>query len=308
MRQINKLFIGLLLCSLYFCIGHAAFAATQPGGISVSPATIQLEVSDNEPQQLTQVMVTNSYSLKVDMTAQFKGIDEIAGVLAPTGDIEPSLGQTLSLSQTDFSIEAKQSLLITLKVKNSQKLSPGGHYATLVLSQKLPANKTYSVKPAISISLFIIKSEGEKLSVKLAVPNVKRSFFQLPKTVELVFTNDGNTHIVPRASVQVQSADGKTTYRQAVANVASHIVLPGKIYKETVPLKQAHSLWFPKKLSLITAYRGDGLMAPVLYKKSFWYIPQSWLVAVPIILVLLTVLGFTYGKKRRQRNAKKRHL
>jgi hypothetical protein len=256
--------------------------ALQPNQLIVTPAFINVELSDSNVQQKTQIAITNTYASNIDLTAELKGIDEIAGKLVPSGDVEPNLDQAIKLSKTDFTAIAKNTTILDVDVVNTPSLTSGGHYASLVLSQKLKQGQQSAYTSQISISIFIVKLGGERRSIEAKVTGSNQNIIRLPSKVTLDFKNTGNMHVTPRASVLVLSKSGLVVAK-GVANAGSQPLLPTKSLTFNVALKRTCFLWLPQRLKQVISFRVDGSESTKQTQSYFWYIP-------PVFLVLLTLL------------------
>jgi hypothetical protein len=260
--------------------------AQQPNQLTVTPAFINVELSDANVQQKTQIAITNTYASNIELTASLKGIDEIGGKLVPAGDIEPELNQAIKLSQTELTAVTKETTILEVSVLNLPSLSTGGHYASLVLSQKPKNGQQSAYTSQISISIFIVKIGGERRSVDAGITASNQNIFRPPSQLTVVFKNTGNTHITPRASVLVTTTTGQLVAK-GVANTASQPLLPGKSISSAISLKKTRFLWMPQKLKQTISFRVDGSDAVKNQQKNFWYIPPVFLmllVAIPLVV------------------------
>ncbi len=301
MSQLSRKFVRLLrvkavLIGIILAFGWTApiFAATPVSGITVSPGQLNFVLNKGISQQSIPVTITNNYSGAVHLGAQFKGINENAGLLTPDGDPESNLRPSLFLSETDITIPAGQAYVVDVVVQNLAGLSPGGHYATLVLSQLDANQKQASFRASVSLSLFIIKSEGAHQDLRLTSLSSNGWLFGLPTTAKLTFDNRGNVYVVPRAAVAIINGKGTkgTLVSNGVGNTQSYPLLPGKQLTGDASLTRLTRIWLPHKLTLQVTYRADGATATSVVSRSFWYIPSTY----PVVLLLLALLSWRYRK------------
>ncbi len=268
--------------------------AQPPNQLSVTPAFINVELSDVNTVEKTQIAITNTYASNIDLLAELKGIDEVSGKLVPSGDIDPTLEQAVKLSSTDFTAAAKGMTILEVNVTNTPELAPGGHYASLVLSQKPKAGQQAAYTSQISISIFIIKLGGERRNVEAKVLNSNQNIFKLPSSIKLAFSNTGNTHVTPRASVIVTTSSGQTV-ANGVANTGSQPLLPGKELNSTISLTQTRFLWLPQKLKQVLSFRVDGSESIKQSQLYFWYVPPIFIL---LLFAIPTLLFFVYRYAR----------
>jgi hypothetical protein len=294
--------IGLLVAASF--LGVSASAATPNPGITVSPARLNFILSKDATSQQQTIIVTNNYDRDVSLAAQLQGIDENAGLLVPTGDPERAFAAALKLSETNLHLTAHQAHPLTVQINNSAKLAGGGHYATLVLTQQDGGKSNgLNLRAAISISIFAIKTEGEKQSLTVSDLRTDGWLFKLPSHVSITYRNLGNVQIVPRAAVTLGHPDDEEPIRKGTSNPNSVLVLPDKVWQDDVPLAGLRHVWWPSRQELRVEYRADGASIQKTVVRNSWYIPPVY----PLLLLLLTGI-LLYLRKHRlvlKRPAKK---
>lgn len=287
----------LLIASVVFALVSIAAAQTPPSqpqptsGISVSPGIIAMSVSSDTPAQATVVSITNNFDTSVSIDAELRKIDENAGLLVPTGPIDESLSKSLTISDTEIVIAPKTKREITVTFQNLDTLSPGGHYATLLLTQVADTNNQLSIRSAVSVNIFASKKDGERQSLKVQAFKAPSWLFKRPTSASLDFVNEGNVYLTPRASVQLLDRHGNSL-ANGVANQGSQPLFPGKTLHSDVKLVKSDSVLYPQKLTVLALYRADGQTESQPILQSFWYIPPFFaasiiaLIALPILLLL----------------------
>jgi hypothetical protein len=256
------------------------------GGINVSPGLLNLTVTNEIPDATAAITITNNYDAPISISGELRKIDEEAGLLIPTDLIDETLAPSLIVSETDILIPAKSKKVINLTFRNTDNLAPGGHYATLLFSQRSSMESQLSLRSAISLHLFLTKKEGTRLRVSLSNFSSSSWPLKLPASATLGFQNEGNVHLTPRASVQVLDRHGNIIAK-GVANEGSQPILPGKSLHSVVTLKTIRSVWYPQRLSLLALYRADTQTESQARIRTFWYIPPVFLVASMIFAVVL---------------------
>ncbi|MBC7582079.1 hypothetical protein H7097_04425 [Aeromicrobium sp.] len=264
------------------------FAADTKPGITVSPGRLNFSLSKDSTEQVVPVTITNTYDAAVTLNAQFRGIDENAGLLVPTDDLNPAFASTLRVSDTVLNLAPKETRVVQVQASNPATLSPGGHYATLVLTQQIDGQAQLSLNAAISLSIFVVKVAGAEQKLSLTSFRTNNNLFQIPTKATLTFRNDGNVHAVPRGVVSV--LDGTyTTLASGIANQNSLPLLPGKSVKSEVQISKVSSIWKPQRLLIWTAYRADGVTDQTFVRSSTYYIPPLYPIALSIIVLALVV-------------------
>jgi hypothetical protein len=265
-------------------LAQAASTKTVTAGITVSPGQLSFTLNPQTTSQTLPLTITNTYNAAVTLTAQFKGIDEDANLLIPTDTVDPSFAPALSISETDIQLAARSTATVNVQVSNLTVLSPGGHYATLILTQQSLGGNPVSVKAAVSLGIFAVKTAGAVSALSLDGIAASHWLFHLPTTVSLGFVNTGNVLVVPRATVLVFTHDGKTPIKEGVVNEASLPLLPQTDMQASAHMITLAHTWLPQRVHLLIAYRADPLSQPMTAAISFWYVPPIYL-----LLILLPV-------------------
>jgi hypothetical protein len=265
--------VGIFVISMFVAsIFQQAHAATQgpQAGFSVSPAQLSFMVRADNPTQTKELIITNSYTSPLRLSAELQSIDEQGVRLVPNGPIDDQLQKAIKVSATDITVPAKGSYQLQIAIDGTW-LSDGGHYVSLVLSQRSTISSNSGFRSAVAVNLFIIKNEHIRTNLQLISLSFDRPLLSLPKTVSLVLRNEGNTHIVPRASVIVY--DGEDVVSKAVVNTNSTILLPNHEEKFTVKLDTYRRYWLPRRLIARTMYRIDGSDIQLMKEQVLWHIP-----------------------------------
>lgn len=260
-------------------------------GFTVSPAQLSFTVNPDASAQVATVTIENGYDVKLQLGAELRSIDESSVRLVPAGPIDTVLAEAIQLSASTITVPAHSSALFQVRVKDVAALADGGHYASLVLTQRSADGPTSSFRSAVAVSLFIIKNQNIRTDLRLDTFEAGHSLFSLPASAEVSFNNLGNTHVVPRGSVSIY--DGETLVRKAVLNTESQLLFPEGKASFTGSFDTYETLWLPRKLRMQLTYRIDGSDVQLIKEQTFWYIP-------PIIVVALFILGAALWRLRRQ--------
>lgn len=299
--RFSVLAAALVLLSLVQ-FGSPAFAAVNSANIQVSPAELQIEVSSQKNQQTQTVTVTNNYDVTIAMSAELKAIDEASGLLVPAGQLDESVASALKLSETDFDILPHSTKTLTVQANNTSQLGPGGHYATILLTQRASEQQQLSLRSAISVNVFFIKRDGARQSIKLDSLKASNWLFHMTNQAKMTFSNDGNVRSTPHGAVTIERSNG-TVLAKGIANEGSQPLLPGKSLTSDISLKKISGVWYPQKLTFAATYRADDLQE-VTKTYHFWYIPPVYLI-IPIAIITLILLYLI--KRNRIKKSKRKH-
>lgn len=252
----------------------AGFAQTKQGtGFTVSPAQLNMTVGQAKPQQTASVQITNQYATPLTLLAELHGIDESSARLIPTGNVDSTFAQSIALSATQITVAPHGTAQLGVTVTNTSALQPGGHYATIVLTQAADASAIPAFRPAVAVALFVIKSDGVRTNLQLTGIHASHTLFTLPSSVTLDFNNAGNTHVVPRASAGVYDTSLEALYSKAVFNSNSVPLFPNNHVSYTERMTSYGRVLLPKRLQLRVTYRIDGSDIQLVQVKNFWYVP-----------------------------------
>lgn len=294
-RRFLYVFVAVILCQILHGIAlplQTVATSRTAEGITVMPAQVTLTVSNNAPEAQEALTIVNTYENPVRITAELHAIDESGARLVPSGKIGDSLAKSLSISEREVTVSAHGRASLMLAARDIQELSPGGHYASLLLSEKDMLGNKSTFRAAVAVNVFLVKADGVRRDIKLEEMRTSKSMFKLPSSVELTLYNGGNTHIVPRASVGLYSDDG-TLLGKAVANSESRLLFPGRRANFTSGLSYYEKVFWPQHITMLTMYRIDGVDVQLQKYEKFWYVPFIDL----LLLLLACTLIWTFRKR-----------
>ena len=289
----------LAIVAVFSLVPGTVVRAEAPGNtITVEPAVADIELVASETQKRATFTITNTYNVPVELTLELKGIDQEQGAIIPKDNIDDELSASIKLSETLVTIPEQSSYVASMIVLNTDQLAPGGHYATLVITQQKVGTEEVSIKQAVSVGLFIVKRGGQLRDIEPTTVLYNRWPFQLPSSGDITLKNIGNVHVVPRASITVYDANGRLISK-GVFNEDSRRVLPGKELSQRVNMNRFLSLWLPQKIKINFEYRADSVEEYRFSETVLWYIPP-YSVAVFALLLAAAAWLLRHNKKRQQ--------
>ncbi len=271
----------VVIAVLLFCLAAMVPRVTaeeQPAGFTVSPAQLSLTVSPEVSSQSATVTIENSYDAELRLVAELRAIDESGIRLIPAGPVDEALAAVLKLSATDITVPARGSYQLQVRITDGGQLTDGGHYASLVLSQRPTTGVASTFRPAVAVNVFIIKNQNIRTNLQLTGLKANRTIFSLPSSASATFKNLGNTHVVPRGSISLY--DGQTLVGKAVINTDSQFLLPSRQAEFTASFEAYGRLLLPRKLRMQTMYRIDTADVQLVREQTFWYVPVIDVIAV----------------------------
>ncbi len=267
-------------------------------GTTVSPGFIRSSLADGQNQQDETVSVRNDYDQALDYTARISGESQVNGQMVPSNQSADSqLVKAISLTPGSFNLSPGNSINVKLTINNSPDLSPGGHYAALVIAQGSGNAKIVGLQGAVSVSIYVVKEGGAVRSITVAVPGVNGLRLSLPEFIDLTFHNTGNVDVVPRGAALISAGNPNNVFRKAVINDGSIPVFTGNDLKVRSKYTELKPIRWPGHYYLTLNYRYDGSDDTRTVKYSFWYIPAITLLYLLIIIVLL-ILVVRWLKRR----------
>jgi hypothetical protein len=282
--------ISACLFTLSWLFIEARPVAATGAGITVTPGRLLFILSKDALEQTLPVHVTNNYNVPVRFSVQLKGIDETAGLLVPTDKVDTNLAAVTAISETDVLVPAHQTHTVQVQIRNLSSLSPGGHYATIVLTALNSKGKNLSLQAAISLSLFAVKVDGAKQNLAIVSSGTNGWLLHAPSSTRITFTNKGNIHVVPRGSISVYGGSERLVGR-GIINSQSLPMLPGTVLTVQVPVVRLARIWTPQKLTTVIAYHPDSSETIETVEKSQYYIPPIYLLLLPLLYGLYKVVA-----------------
>lgn len=280
-------------------------------GITVTPAVSRINLVPGQDQLEYKISVINNSTEDVTLDARavdFKSLNDSGGIAFITSDkqqLDSKYGLTkwLEITPNSFNIKKNKSQTIDVKVKNSQELSPGGHYAAILFqNQNETSNRGEThvdVNQVVSSLIFIQKLGGEKYDLSLRPLQISTAWLNLPSTAKLFFKNTGNIQSAPYGTVKIINATGGEVARGQI-NPDSSLVLPDSTrYFRTDLIKTSRAI-LPGTYKMQVKYHPDGSKETKFYEQKFTYVNIPFLLLMIFILASICYLSYkTYIKRHK---------
>lgn len=297
----------LLIVSILFLV-LTQVASAQERGIRISPALLDIVLDETEDEKQIQVTIENLTNNTVQLALSaidFRQANETGGIDfsgVDSQDYSYSLASFISFETSSVTIEKGSSETVTIKVMNRPDLSPGGHYAAIVGHQVMnlvdEADRTATVRPAVSSLVLLRKTGGEVFSISLLETNwPKTIMFGFPnRQLELLFQNEGNVHLIPYGTVTISDMFGHEITRGTINNSSSIIFPEARRWLDV----RLNPISYKLPVSFVTM----NIKGRDSIDKTTFVYQQTALLINPLILIVLTGLigGSLYYRKRK--NAK----
>lgn len=264
-----KMAVLLLALSVVMPGRSVAAQANQPEAITIQPFLQEVSIESGQRQPSFFVEVFNNTPSLYSFTAQavdFGSLDETGGVLfagSQSSELVKKYGlaKWLVIENSRQSLAAGQKVRIKVKIDNRSDLSPGGHYAAIILSgdkgRRDAAEVNVSLQKNISALIFAKKTDGALFGLELNQITPNSNFLRKASQVKLEFFNPGNVHVVPRGEVKIIGPFNKLVGR-GIINAESAIVLPETKRVLNVPIQSTGSAILPGVYRLEASFRYDG--------------------------------------------------
>jgi hypothetical protein len=124
----------------------------------------------------------------------------------------------------------------------------------------------------VSSLVFVTSYGAGTQELTLATPVIGSLYARMPDSLDVVFTNTGNTQTTVRGVAQVTDASGKPV-SQGLINADSGLILPDSQRLFNVSLQpQSNALQLVGQYTLHVLYRHDGQDKYTVYEAKFFYV------------------------------------
>lgn len=264
--------------------------------LSVGPAIIDNEVSPGVSFD-TEVTLYNVSEKSLAIHATVSG-------LVPDSKYDPDYAAAydaskwFTLSTPDFLLMPNQQQIETVKISVPADAEAGGHYATIFFESFSPSQPSdgdgAAINPRVGV-LTLLSVRGDireraEISGPLNVHGFQGEAG--PTAFDLAVRNDGNVHLVPYGTVTIRNVFGR---KVKTIPLPLGTLLPGTTRK--YDLNWEHGLRFGiyKATANVAAGSQNHGLAPV----SSRFILFPLIIAIPVMILLATVIGFAVWRHRR---------
>jgi hypothetical protein len=293
-----------LLVFLFMAIAGFARAQSDGPALQISPFYSDVKIGQEEAEKKIEFKLTNNSDSDTEVKLSFidLGSMEESGGVAFQG-LDPknltqggkySLANWVDLERDRLAIKPGATEEAVLTINNKGDLSPGGHYGALLVRSDIspgPGSSGTTINPVLSAVVFLNKLGGEKYNLALDNVKIKKFLFTFPEKVELLFSNKGNTHVVPRGTISIKDLWGNTV-ANSVINPESRYVFPETEKLFATPIKIIAGMKMSGRYEMIVNYRFDGKEEFDSQKMEFYYINpvQAGLALLLTILLFSSIL------------------
>ncbi len=238
MRTISKLLLVLsLVCSLTVLTFERTSASEQTG-ITLSPATLTLDLQPKTTGQTATFDIINHYQTPVTLRFAFDRAiaDTTTGPGPPPG---------LSVAQPELTLSPGQTARQTVALQDSPQLQPGSQRADLVVAVVGGQSSTVAISPSIRMPIIIVKLDGAVSAVTFKHFDLGALRLTTPQTLTATIGNSGNTITIPRGTVTISDTISGSAVSRGALNISSVAISPGSSQPLTSTLYKVHNPILP---------------------------------------------------------------
>ena len=273
--------------------------------LTIQPAYQEVEIPEDKNSVETTITLKNPSDTAQQMElfafdfTQSDHFGSIALLDGFTGQYAHTLASFLSFEKDSLIIAAQSEEEVVIKIENRATLSPGGHYAAIVVRaiEKQGASQQ-KILPAVTSLLLVRKKSGERinLSLKELSWQPKALVTHFPEKIDLTFENGGNVHVVPRGTAAITDIFGRVVF-QGTVNESSLYLLPGTMRTISTNLQQSRTFFPLMFYSLEIHGRSNVGEATFSSETSFLYV--DWKFVVLLLIIVGAIIFRTVQKKKR---------
>jgi hypothetical protein len=323
-RSIAAIVLSLTILSSSLVAHAATPAPVQAGasGLSISPLRQEITLAPGKADKLditlkniTGVPIVAKVSVQDFQSDNVSGVPKI--IANPKVEIPNGIRKFL-INPGDVSLAVGQQKTFTIPMQAPANAAPGAYYG-LVAYQAVPANSStpggnnkVALSAAVSQLVFITVPGNIQDRMQLNAIHVYSDkegtseglfFTKPPKAVGIELTNLGNGFAKPFGQVSVKSTGGKEVVAYEMnGGIVRSIVLPNSKRTFTNELKNIKRTGRYTVTANLSYGAGSAIQTG---KKTFWYVPLSFLI-VFLVIILLIVAGVLLARRRYRRGTANR--
>lgn len=235
--------IGLLVCIGSILVPRAS---AQTNSISVSPSIIQLDLATDKPEAI--LYYSNNTTVPVEISLKAQDVTELEdgyklSFLKNKNDqnYKYGLSSWISFNKQSFILDSHEKTTITVFI-NKEKLSPGGHYASILASiqQSDKTQGQITINSILGSLIFVRTHTGKELEQGF-VQNLSSEQNGL---FNIQFNNTGDTYLTPYGLLQVYDMFGRPITK-GILNENSLPTLPESIRTYTIHTQPTNTFLLP---------------------------------------------------------------
>lgn len=303
--------------NLFAASANAQSANPVLKGISISPPLKEIILGPGLIEAHTTVTLTNNSGQTVVTRLRLvdlQSLDEFGGVsLGEVGAISTryNLAKWMALTEDPvFTLQNGQVKSVPITILNSSEMAPGGHYGALIAeiqdtSKSKGSANQISLKQELVSLLFIKKVGGETYGLKMESMSANGGL-STPDSINIVFKNTGNVHVVPRGYIELTDAKGGVVAK-GIINPESTLVLPEKKRQFITVLQPIAAAKNGTEYKVTAYFRYDGVDDYSTFSIKYGKKAQTIFIFGLVIFVSFLLAAGAYWR-RRNKNRKPKFI
>ena len=295
MRWAGALVVGLAVTVV---LTRGATAAQQPvhNGLIISPAIEQLTLAKGQRSVTFTPQVTNDSSQQLPIAVKvddFTALND-SGTPLFLGNTDRAasphgLAHWMAPTVTQFTLSPGATLAVPVTISDVGSLAPGGHYGAVIF-EVLPApassqHNFIAANASVSLLVFLTTNTPGTQAIQLTKPAIDRLTWIIPASVDLLFTNTGDTQTTPHGTVTVVDSAGSMVAK-GIVNTDSGQVLPATSRAYHIDLEPLARFVWPGTYHMRVSYHHDGQATYDTYEQTFVFVNvQIVIVAGSLLLI-----------------------
>lgn len=299
--KITKVLFALFLTLVFFSttnLVHAQDSLT----LSISPSLYDMSVNPGQEWRSTlRIINVNDFDLTVyidvvNFSPKGEGGDGKFLPVSSTDADGSTIAEWFTINREAIVVPREQSQEVPFSVRVPIGVSPGGHFAAILVGTKPPATEANESKVQTSqmvTSLFFARVAGDINELGSIREFTTDKYLNSPEaTFDLRFENKGNVHLQPRGDIVIYNMWGQERGLIPI-NQGSQFgnVLPESIRKFTFSWKGEWSVSDIGRYSAVaTLAYGTESRQFTSAKTYFWVIPYKLLLGIFMGLTLFVLI------------------
>ncbi len=218
------------------------------------------------------------------------------------GATQHGLAHWMSVNEPSFDLQPGASKTLVVTIADVASMAPGGHYGAVIF-KAVPtgmtnANNLITTNAEVSLLIFLTTYNSGTQNITLAQPALSPIALTLPDSIDLVFTNIGDTQTTPRGVMTLNGRTGQEGAR-GIMDTDSGLILPSTSRLYSVAFKPEARIIWPGVYHLNIYYRAgsDGKIRTL--SKSFLYLSPGLVFGVGVLVCTLIIVVIRRSKKQR---------
>lgn len=274
---------GIIIASLIvlLCVPKAS----AEGGITVSPARLDLVLEKGVSLKETEFKVINNHKSAISLTFGF----------------EPAT--YLHISQTEVTLSPGQEITQKVTLEDNKDLAPGSSIYNLVITQT-----GGNVLPSIRLPVTVVKKDGAVAAMAITNFSAPILAFNIPSQLEPAIKNTGNIVTIPHGIISIIGPGGKVVERAAL-NTSSKAIAPGGGLTLATDLSRTAHAWLPGIYRAELTFGLGGGAPTQTVSRNFLYL--AWWHVITIMFLALIgsfVVKYTMRHPKRVERITKTHI